>query len=600
MPSYPPLSPGTGLFSTVGFWSPLQTKRLPNGEPDLSMDFDSPAEQHRRRLSELWNIPETEILLNISVATANDTLAAADAPALGAFANYVNASVVSISNLYQSFCVEPMPSPPPNPPGAGLPSPPFPPAIPPPSPPMPPLAPGSTIAPIVTAFLQIVVPDPLSAAEQTEIRTNISAAIGSLLSDVPPAMVSCDAMAVTNPGTFAGTLSVIAPSDLIANVLVTILSMDHADALTDILGYNVTTITLTTQTKGEHKAPPPPPVDPSPPPPLPPAPTGGYSPPPLPCDNVPQSCQVCEAYAYCATSPDANCNNAPVHCMNTCSGWAHCTNVSYVYACPSCSATEYPINATHCETCPAGHYCPAMTSVPVPCGNGTYNSFTGAGMITSCVTCPPGYNCPVATAFPISCHPGSFSGGGAATCTLCPQGTYQTLGGQSDCTNCTTGSWSCPEGAISPMWSAIPTPSPPPIPPGAAQVSGQITLAGDLASFDEASFKSNLATQLSTDCSCTINVADIVVATSAGSVVVEYTITAPDATAAAATQSTLTTPATLSTVLQVTVEGAGAFPSPPTMPPPPPPLPPPPPPSAFAERKMLPHRLAGISRASVA
>ena len=80
------------------------------------MDLHSPAWQHRRRLSELWNIPETDILLNISVATGNDTLAAADAPALGAFANYVNASVVTISNLYQSFCVEPMESPPPPPP----------------------------------------------------------------------------------------------------------------------------------------------------------------------------------------------------------------------------------------------------------------------------------------------------------------------------------------------------------------------------------------------------------------------------------------------------------------------------------------------------
>jgi len=58
--------------------------------------------------------------------------------------------------------------------------------------------------------------------------------------------------------------------------------------------------------------------------------------------------------------------------------------------------------------CPTGHYCPeiGMKTKPVPCPAGTYNSIAGAANITQCITCPEGNFCQEASDWPVPCDAG--------------------------------------------------------------------------------------------------------------------------------------------------------------------------------------------------
>ena len=44
--------------------------------------------------------------------------------------------------------------------------------------------------------------------------------------------------------------------------------------------------------------------------------------------------------------------------------------------------------------CPAGHYCPAGTVLPVKCARGTYLDSEGGSSASSCKPCVAGYYCP--------------------------------------------------------------------------------------------------------------------------------------------------------------------------------------------------------------
>ncbi|KAG7471369.1 hypothetical protein MATL_G00123830 [Megalops atlanticus] len=75
--------------------------------------------------------------------------------------------------------------------------------------------------------------------------------------------------------------------------------------------------------------------------------------------------------------------------------------------------------------CPAAHYCPSGSAVPVPCPAGTYTNLSGQAQ---CSRCPAGYYCPEKisnyTRFP--CPPGFYCLDGTryATQYPCPRGYY--------------------------------------------------------------------------------------------------------------------------------------------------------------------------------
>ena len=115
--------PGESTRPTVGFSALIGVRRLPNGE----IDFDE--QSFRRMLAVQMGVPPWDLVINVSIATDNATLATEDVnPALVSFSSLVNTSILKISSLYHSFCVAPAPPPPPSPPSP-------PPTPPPPTPP---------------------------------------------------------------------------------------------------------------------------------------------------------------------------------------------------------------------------------------------------------------------------------------------------------------------------------------------------------------------------------------------------------------------------------------------------------------------------------
>eukprot|EP00163_Fabomonas_tropica_P011852 TRINITY_DN227_c0_g2_i1.p1 TRINITY_DN227_c0_g2~~TRINITY_DN227_c0_g2_i1.p1 ORF type:complete len:7500 (+),score=2428.07 TRINITY_DN227_c0_g2_i1:177-22676(+) len=98
-----------------------------------------------------------------------------------------------------------------------------------------------------------------------------------------------------------------------------------------------------------------------------------------------QNCTICEAGFVCLT------------------GGGHSTRPLNI------SQNGYP--------CPAGHYCPAGSSVQTPCPAGTYRDTTGGSALSSCTPCPAGsFNAqPGATAC-VPCGASAFSEIGASQC----------------------------------------------------------------------------------------------------------------------------------------------------------------------------------------
>ncbi|XP_076147242.1 uncharacterized protein LOC143131474 [Alosa pseudoharengus] len=107
-------------------------------------------------------------------------------------------------------------------------------------------------------------------------------------------------------------------------------------------------------------------------------------------------------------------------------------------------------------TCPKGFYCPAGSSLPLPCDAGLYCSTNGlqipsgpceAGFYCPGGTsdpaptpCPPGHYCPAGTSHPQPCPPGTAKGstGGASEedCFSCPPGYFCGSAGLAAPTGC--------------------------------------------------------------------------------------------------------------------------------------------------------------------
>ena len=116
--------------------------------------------------------------------------------------------------------------------------------------------------------------------------------------------------------------------------------------------------------------------------------------------------------------------------------------------------------------CPAGYWCGAATSEPLPCEAGTYceagspapsscpegthSSSTMRTTVQDCTACPAGSSCAAGSAEPSLCSAGRFGEvNGSATCSQCLGGTYQGGEGATACSLCTAGHY-CIPGAVTP------------------------------------------------------------------------------------------------------------------------------------------------------
>ncbi|EDO39339.1 predicted protein, partial [Nematostella vectensis] len=133
----------------------------------------------------------------------------------------------------------------------------------------------------------------------------------------------------------------------------------------------------------------------------------------------------------------------------TCPAGHFCPNISSIPI--ECEAGKYSLgSAVQCTDCPAGSKCPNKDRTPEPCEAGKYSNRS----MTECVKCSPGYICRGhnTSPTPISglCPVGSFCPDGAVA-TPCPSGTYGNTTGASSqssgCQACPPG-YFCPEGTI--------------------------------------------------------------------------------------------------------------------------------------------------------
>ncbi len=102
--------------------------------------------------------------------------------------------------------------------------------------------------------------------------------------------------------------------------------------------------------------------------------------------------------------------------------------------------------------CPAGHFCPNNTGIPIVCPAGSYNILTGQA---TCIMCPAEYYCPENTTdYNLNpCPVGHICPPGTATDTEypCPKGYYKGVTGgssEADCTPCDPG-WYCATSGLS-------------------------------------------------------------------------------------------------------------------------------------------------------
>ena len=147
------------------------------------------------------------------------------------------------------------------------------------------------------------------------------------------------------------------------------------------------------------------------------------------------SCILCPAGSACTVT-----NSLPADCplgTYSAAGSTSCTQligdqVGFPSDTPISCASGYIPAAfyTHCEACPAGHYCSDSTQrLITPCPSGYYSS----GSASSCTQCPAGKACSrfnqVGT-----CPEGYFSLLGQSSCVQCQAGYYCTGGARITCT----------------------------------------------------------------------------------------------------------------------------------------------------------------------
>ena len=181
-------------------------------------------------------------------------------------------------------------------------------------------------------------------------------------------------------------------------------------------------------------------------------------------------CEICPIGYYCPDGKIIPCqkgyaNNqkgqsacTPCIKSNSTTGGTYANSIGQSI-CLACSNGSYTLNqaqATTCNTCPQGYYCPdgkiiqcsAGTYAPqgstncLPCATGT-TSNAGAA---SCFSCAQGCNsCQASASNCLTCKAGYYKNG--SSCTICPAG-YYCSGGSTGKTICPANHY-CPQGSSS-------------------------------------------------------------------------------------------------------------------------------------------------------
>ena len=93
--------------------------------------------------------------------------------------------------------------------------------------------------------------------------------------------------------------------------------------------------------------------------------------------------------------------------------WLYCLNVLFVLI-------VITVFQQACIPCPAGSFCPNITSSPISCPDGSYS----LGFATVCIECPSGHFCDISrkNSVPQPCPAGQYSNKSATACTVCSAG----------------------------------------------------------------------------------------------------------------------------------------------------------------------------------
>ena len=188
-------------------------------------------------------------------------------------------------------------------------------------------------------------------------------------------------------------------------------------------------------------------------------------------------CTECPAGSACTvkTTNPADCPLGTYSSAGSTSCTAHTAgNVGFPSESPTtCTSGTIPSAFfTHCEQCPAGHYCSDYTTRTVtPCATGYYS----VGGASSCTQCPEGSACS-RYAVVGTCPEGYFSLAGQSSCAQCTAGYYCTGGVRSTCSGSyQIGLSSCSSNACPAQHYCIQGLPPMPCPPGYISASGSTT-----------------------------------------------------------------------------------------------------------------------------
>ena len=139
-----------------------------------------------------------------------------------------------------------------------------------------------------------------------------------------------------------------------------------------------------------------------------------------------------------------------------CSGGQFCGDTGLLAPSGPCDGGYYCHNNSDTPTpsqfqCPPGSQCPVGSTAPQLCPDGTY---TASMRTASCSPCPAGSQCPVGSKMPTLCPRGQYCPGGTgSTVLLCPRGTFRSVTGAaniSDCSPCTGGRYCGSDGLVQP------------------------------------------------------------------------------------------------------------------------------------------------------
>jgi hypothetical protein len=128
---------------------------------------------------------------------------------------------------------------------------------------------------------------------------------------------------------------------------------------------------------------------------------------------------------------------SPLDCKE-CPGGHRCAEGAYALLSTGAPLFRGPAGG---HRCPEGAFARNGSDTCTSCAPGEYQALSGR---TACDECPAGAFCVAHTSVPVPCFAGTWTNGSAWACEPCPGGAYQPSEGQSSCLACAADGW-CPE-----------------------------------------------------------------------------------------------------------------------------------------------------------